>query len=100
MSDQTELSHPPRSRRQWHRPRRSLILRLLVIAAIVGALWYVETGHDLPLLSKRNSAANLGQQDATFFSLRVPGNQARSFGRPCAKDRRAGAGLHVARPQW
>ncbi|HWO73110.1 MAG TPA: TlpA disulfide reductase family protein, partial [Dehalococcoidia bacterium] len=50
---------------------RSLGLPLLAVAIIAGAIWFIDSGHDLPFAG--GGSSDDGQTDGTFFSLESQG---------------------------
>jgi thiol-disulfide isomerase/thioredoxin len=63
MSDPSSTSEPPdvdetpQRRRVWAGPWRSVVLPLVVVAAIVGAIWYIES-RGLPFVEDGSSAGS------------------------------------------
>jgi peroxiredoxin len=51
----SEVDEAPQRRRVWAGPWRSVVLPLLVVAAIVGAIWYIES-RGLPFVEDSSSA--------------------------------------------
>jgi len=76
VSDESELNQRPQSRREWQGVWRSLVLPLVAIGAIVGSIWYLDSGSS-PLPGSKNragiSADDVGQPDGTFFPLESQG---------------------------
>ncbi len=88
MSDETELDQRPQSRREWQGVWRSLVLPLVAIGAIVGSIWYLDSGSS-PLPGNGNragtSAADAGPPDGTFFSLESQGIRLGPSGGPAPR---------------
>lgn len=85
MSGDDELGQRPESRRERLGVWRSLILPLLAIGAIVGFIWYLESGDDPPLAGDGGATPNDGQQDGTFFSFESQGIKLGASDGPGAK---------------
>lgn len=52
-----DVDEAPQRRRVWAGPWRSVVLPLVVVAAIVGAIWYIES-RGLPFIEDGSSAGN------------------------------------------
>lgn len=85
VNEDNELNDRPQSRRQWQGVWRSLVVPLIVVGAILGSLFYLDSGRDLPLVGGRDKPADLGQQDGTFFSLESQGIKLGASGGPPPK---------------
>lgn len=87
-----EIDERPHRRREWSGAGRSVALPLLIVAAIVGAIWYLEAGRDggatekghgiIALEPARNStgrpaAAEVGRAAPDFLLERLGGGETR-----------------------
>ena len=85
MNEDDELRERPQSRREWSGVWRSLILPLIVVGAIAGSIWYLDSGRGVPIFGDRGDRGSVGQQDGTFFSLESQGIKLGASGGPAPK---------------
>ena len=84
MHEEHDLASDSQSGSEWARVWRNLLLPLLSVAAIAGAIWYLDSGRDLPLLGGGGSSG-VAQDDGTFFSLESQGIELGAAGGPAPK---------------